>query len=67
MSNGLYYTTDGLANDMLEMVLFHDAFVALKSRSPLTVNCSPDDFILGKERKLLQEYVFAPFSMMVVV
>jgi hypothetical protein len=39
------------------MVLFHDAFVALKARCPLTVNCSPDDYILGGERQLLQAYV----------
>lgn len=39
------------------MVLFHDTFVALKARCPLTVNCSPDDFVLGGERQLLQAYV----------
>jgi len=39
------------------MVLFHDTFVALKARCPLTVNCSPDDYVLGRERLLLQEYV----------
>jgi hypothetical protein len=39
------------------MVLFHNTFVALKARCPLTVNCSPDDFVLGGERQLLQEYM----------
>ena len=40
-----------------EMVLFHNTFVALKARCPLTVNCSPNDFVLSKERQLLQEYM----------
>lgn len=39
-----------------EMVLFHHTFVALKARCPWTVACSPDDFVLGGERKLFQEY-----------
>jgi hypothetical protein len=40
------------------MVLFHDAFVALKARCPLTIACSPDDFALGGEKKWFQEYFY---------
>jgi hypothetical protein len=43
-----------------EMVLFHAAFVALKSRSPLTVNVNPQDFTLTGERKLFQGYESHP-------
>lgn len=39
---------------MVEMVLFHAAFVALKSRCPLTVNVNSDDFQLRGERRLFQ-------------
>jgi hypothetical protein len=50
---------EGLANNMTEMALFHDSFVALKARCPFTLACDPDDYILGGERKLFQEYVRA--------
>lgn len=53
------FPKEGPVNDLIEMALFHDSFVALKSRCPLTVACSPDDYILGGERKLFQEYVRA--------
>lgn len=39
---------------MLEMVLFHASFVALKSRCPLTVNANPEDFRLSGEKILFQ-------------
>jgi hypothetical protein len=55
VSNHSCCPNQGLTNDVTEMVLVHDAFVALKSRCPLTVACSPEDYILGAERKLLQE------------
>lgn len=37
-----------------KMVLFHSAFGALKSRSPLTINITPDDVVLAGERRLFQ-------------
>ena len=40
-----------------EMVLFHDAFIALKARCSRTVNCSPDEYVLGGERQLFQAYI----------
>jgi len=37
-----------------KMVLFHDTFVALKARCPLTLACDPEEFVLGHEKKLFQ-------------
>jgi hypothetical protein len=39
-----------------EMVLFHDAFVALKARSTKTISCSLTEFVLGGEKRIFQEY-----------
>jgi hypothetical protein len=41
---------------MTEMVLFHSVFVALKARSPLTINVNPDDYKLAGEKRLFQGY-----------
>lgn len=35
-----------------EMVLLHDSFAALKARSPDTVECDPEELMLGKEKVL---------------
>jgi hypothetical protein len=40
-----------------EMVLFHSAFGALKSRCPLTLQVYPDDVCLGGEKRLFLGYV----------
>jgi hypothetical protein len=45
----------------IEMVLFHSAFGALKSRSPLTINITPDDVVLAGEKRLFQGYLFYLF------
>lgn len=37
-----------------KMALFHSAFVALKSRCPLTINPHPDDYKLAGEKRLFQ-------------
>ena len=37
-----------------EMVLFHEAFVALKARCPLTLEVYPDDYRIAGEKKLFQ-------------
>lgn len=37
-----------------KMVLFHSAFGALKSRSPLTINITQDDVVLAGEKRLFQ-------------
>ncbi|CZS90351.1 uncharacterized protein RCO7_08575 [Rhynchosporium graminicola] len=42
------------SNLVAEMVLFHCAFAALKSRCPLTVNVTPEDVCLQGEKKLFQ-------------
>lgn len=47
---------------VLEMVLFHSAFVSLKARCPLTVDINPQDFQLAGERKLFQGYLYLSYS-----
>lgn len=42
----------------VEMVLFHCAFGALKSRCPLTISVTPEDVCLPGEKRLFQGYVF---------
>ena len=43
-----------LVDVVLEMVLFHAAFVALKARCPLTVKVPSDDYKLAGEKLLFQ-------------
>lgn len=52
---------------ILEMVLFHAAFVALKARCPLTVNVNPDDYRLTGEKRLFQGYDFVPFLSVIMI
>jgi len=41
---------------LLEMVLFHAAFGALKARCPMTINLTTDDLVLAGETKRFQGY-----------
>jgi hypothetical protein len=47
-------------NTIAEMVLFHEAFVALKARCPRTINVNPDDYRLAGEKRLFQGYPLTP-------
>jgi len=42
------------ANELAEMVLFHDVFAVLKQLCPLTIMCDPEELMLGEERKLFR-------------
>ncbi|KAH8652804.1 hypothetical protein BGZ60DRAFT_533663 [Tricladium varicosporioides] len=39
------------------MVLFHQSFVALKARCPLTINVNPDDYTLSGEKVLFRAQI----------
>jgi hypothetical protein len=42
-----------------ELVLFYCTFLALKARATLTVQISPSEYKLARERRLFQAYVFS--------